>query len=517
MESHCPALHLGSSEHDFWRSILTINMNKPRSPSDIYVSENWKSGVKLAKTEGELTKFLTKEYEKKAAKFKKDYEKREKEELTRYQTNKGLVHKFILNPADINRTKSPFTLFQETFFKKASSNVSNSAEDAWSSLTQFERDVWAERLDDEESALENMYFHESILVTPNLLYIRNTIDENALSLNDARESWNGVTEESKSQLRILTIKENLEKDRLKDQFELRNGFSPSKPLDPFGLFFNDLLSSAKNKSNTKENISEGIKKWNMLDNAERSHYNIQHKVHQLRFDIKKEYLSSSESLELNKVTPFKLFVKDRSNISDINDIDFKNEEHIYKLKREWLGLPNCFKERYRVFSKNLNNTEQGIRDNSNDILSKSVKPLTAFSYFMKERLSAASNNSQSSTHETVKLSIENWKSLSEIERNKYEEIASKLREEFKSKYQVTDALPIDKAKVSKKTKTLSKTSNKEPKGLSSNNMPRLNSMQIRPKKKTSKADPEETKNEIEPTSKTSTKTSRSKRNKIVNS
>lgn len=447
------------SEHEFWESIFDITLDKPRRAEQIYVSENWKDRLMLAKTEKGLTDKLVLEYKNKPAKFKKSYEKQEKDELARYDINKGLVHKFILNPSDISLIQSPFSLFKEVYLKKNDRNLDESAETAWSNLSDFQKEVWAERLHDEESALENMFFHESISVTQNLIYIRDIIDELALSLPDARESWYSITEETKAKFNMISIKENREKDRLKDLYEMRNGFYPEKPLDPFNQFLKDFLNSHKNPLNIKENLSKVHKLWISADDKARSYYMLKNKIDQLRYDIKKEYFETIKKTE-QKATAFKLFVRDRIRVIDLHDIDFTNHDMINKLKSEWLGLANCFKERYRFFAKTFNCTEQGLKDNSKDIINKPIKPLSAFSVFIKEKLSINNKSSKNNGNETFKMHVEEWKSLSDNDRKRYEEASLSLREEYNLIYKDMDAVPVGKS-ITSKSKSKAKSQEKE--------------------------------------------------------
>lgn len=411
--SKLPLLNL-NEEEVFLKNILYIDISKPKTIFSLFQEEE------KAKKKDYHKKDLSQAYKDLSSNELERLKSKRRKDKIRYERHVSLVKKYILNPDKLKDTRTPYTLYKESFiveYLQENECEYKEAEEAakarWSHLDQEEIQFWKDKFHEEKEELKMLSTYSPMKVTSFELFSLD-LEEKGLSNKEILKKWEISDEKTRILYENKAKVENERKERLGDLYEIAMGNKPKKPMSPQALFFHE---SSVNDNVKVNNFTELNKIFYDLPLERREEYKQKQKILKLKFLIKKEEYNKLNPYKAKSMSGYNLYTHDlKSKISCSPGELFK------KAKEMWWNETKKVRDEYKKRAK-----IQKI-DNKFELIDRKLKPMQPYNRFVRDYSMKRLSNNKSNLF--IEVSSE-WKKISSKEKMKMNEEYQKEYKDYK--------------------------------------------------------------------------------------
>ncbi len=412
-----------SEEDLFFENILTLDVKKPRNAFTLFIKDQ---DIKVDKDNniGEATKAAREKWKALNKSKKEQYIKKAEEDKQRHEHNMALVKKYIINIDLLNGSKTPYLLFKENFiydYQKENDctyqEASEQAYNLWQNFSTEEKKDWEHQLNKEKEALGQIRQFKSGKRSGYGIFVSDMVTREGKSKDEATAAWHKATDKTKNKYIERAKEENEKNEKLRDLWEIASGIKPKRPRGAFAIFCAEL---SQNKSiETGNFLQEAHKRFKALDDADKELYEKQHKILQLKYQIKMQEFKKSNPEKLSKgPTGYNLYAQDKKDKVQADGDKLVSGEFFSKIHDMWLKEPESVRDQYNKKAKDLR--EEQLEQTRFD--DKPIKPLTAYNRFIRKFI-ADNKTKLKGLHQTdlFRKASEAWGNLSSKEKTKLED------------------------------------------------------------------------------------------------
>ncbi len=260
---------------------------------------------------------------------------------------------------------------------------------------------------------------------------------------DARKSWLEASQELRESYKKVLAREQKNHEALRNILGVDEiPDKPKRPTNSYVIYLKKKLNENGGLKGSK-NIAILAQEWKTLSDSEKKPYQL--KFNEAIKNYKEELIAYESKYVINPpkrpLSASNLYIKDVYQTFKNENPSLPTKDLLSKISKSWLNISNFEKESYQ---KNSAKEKEKYLKEKLDYEKKTgtyfehPKPTSSFGLYIKEK-SEGSEGVRASVF--IKSIAEDWKALSESEKEVYKLKALELREEFKA---------AQNAKVSKK-------------------------------------------------------------------
>ena len=471
--SQCEPKDITEDEID--EMIRDITLKHPRSAYCLYIMENFKKEkdknpeIKLVQVQ---QKYSSK-WPKVSDKEKDKYQKQSESEKEKFKKDLETVKNYLIQNY-VKEGATSYRIFLDTKLQEAFKNdedpdsVKKAASDEWKNMSNEEKrkwnnlkkqnDTWWEKA--KHSRTINAY---AIFVQKKLEEARNA--DKKLAFGEISKLWKNVSNNEKKKLKTYADSLNEERKRIREIYEMSQGFKPKRPMGAFKIFLSEMAKQDKFKG--KNPILEGKKLWKALTESEKDEYMKKSKRIKLTYEYRKMLYKQKIKKERPKhpLSAYTFFCKDMKNKKlpqGKSFLDYCSEK--------WNSLKEDEKKKYEQKSeKSKEIYEKEMAKFKNKVFDLPKRAKSAYQFYVIERYPVLQKEKPKADLSKISEAIGNeWNEMSNKEKKKFEklqeqatEIYKKQLAEFKKQGYYTLKNKEERSQSKKKQSQKSSQSNKK--------------------------------------------------------
>jgi hypothetical protein len=409
-------------ENNFEDVILEISLKKPVRAYNYYLNEMRSTFKEKDLNITSVSHEFGKRWTMLTEKEKQKYLDMEEEDKQRYKEHLAAVKKYILEKP-LKESATAMTLYLDEHVKEAIENdkdpreARKEAREKWKLISEKEKNIY------EEKKEKHMELYDSLKqargrISGYILFIKDQLmqakeKEIRMTIVDCAELWKKAKPSIKEKYMIYADEIREERERMRDLYEITFGIKPKRPLGAYKFF---MMEQAKEgKFNGKNAFKEASKLWSALSIENKERYQKIAKKRQLAYVIKKaDYLSSVRKLVGKSPSPFNLFVNE---MRDKHKENTSTDKMFDLCSEKWEKLDREAKKKYFDLAKEGREKMKEEFLESHDAPKRPIAPYTC--YYSEQFPLIQKKNPKMAANEIMKEVAEQWKILSEKEKNKY--------------------------------------------------------------------------------------------------
>lgn len=421
--------------------LFDINLKRPGSAYNLYLTEMMaKDNISSIV---DASRIYPKKWQKLSASEKKKYEELYEREKERQAQHLELVKKHLLQKP-LKQGATAYRIYLEEHARKAIDNnedpevAKKEAAARWKDMTAEEKREYNEKKKDHEEFYEtlkksNGYANSySLFVRDQLAKAREKGE--TMTFKNVAELWKKQKQSVKEKYYQYAEEFNGERAKHRDIYEISFGLKPRRPLGAYKFF---MMEAAKEGKLGKNPIREGPKAWKKLSDEEKEKYQRMAQKEKLIYFVKKrEYESQIKKTSSTRPkSALNLFIADLKDKVDSKDIG-PNGFFEYCFKK-WNKMEESAKRKYYHKAEQQKAESEKLKEEfSARVYDIPKKPSNTYNIYIQHCLSdMKKNNPKKEITELFKLLGDQWRTLSEKQKDKYAKLYEKNLEVYNSNYQ----------------------------------------------------------------------------------
>jgi hypothetical protein len=443
---------------DFEARILDVNIRKPRSAYNFYISDmKEKHGGDSKITD--VAKEYGKKWSKLSSKEKDKYEKMAAEDKDRYAEHTQLVKKFILaKPLKENATA--MNIFVEEKVSEAIENgedvkeAKKAAKDKWREMSTNEKEVYEEKKEKHREFYEELKDAGINGVSAYTLYCKDMMSKarekgETMTLKDCAANWKNVKQSIKEKYEAHAEEVKEERAKQRDIYEIAFNVKPKRPNTPYTFYLMELAKDGK-----FTNFKEASKSWKNLPEDDKEKYLRMAKKAQLCYQMKMaEYKSSVRKIVSKPKSALNLFIEDMKGKGD----DMKeNDNFLSYCYTKWRKLEENTKKKYQKKADELAEEHAERKEElGGRVFEMPKRPRSGYNLYLAERLpQLKEKHATKPVTELFKMVALEWSGMKKSQKDKYQAAYEKEVDAYKEKvkeYRINGFYTPDKSDMRKST------------------------------------------------------------------
>ena len=427
-------------DSDIYRIIDDITLKHARTSYGIFVSENFQAEKKKDPSlkSYEIWKKLSQKWQNVSENKKKEYEKKSEEEREKFKRDLETVRHYLFG--DYKKEGSTaYRLFLNSRLKEAfekdedPKDVKKKASEDWEKMSKEDKLEWKNEKKENDSwweqAKKSRHINAYAVFVQKKIEEANENGEDTPNFKKCAKLWKQLNDKERKRYEDYADTMNEERKRMRELFEIANGIQPKKPAGAYKIFLSEKAKEGifKGKSNV---FKEGRKMWEKLTKEEKDDYLFKAKKISLCYIYKKMLYKKNRKkiLPSKPRSAYNFFISSMKGKSPQ-----KNETFMEMCRRKWNKMSDNEKEKFEDLADNERKKyEKKLEKFQNRVFDVPKRPKTAFQlYVMNKFNKVKEENKDYGANEVLKALAEEWNSLPDKKKEKYEEKSEKDRERFK--------------------------------------------------------------------------------------
>jgi hypothetical protein len=444
------------SMDEFEARILDVNIRKPRSAYNFYISDmKEKHGGDSRITD--VAKEYGKKWVKLTSKEKEKYEKMASEDKERYAEHTQLVKKFIL-AKPLKESATALNIFVDEKVSEAIENgddpkeARKAAKEKWRDMSTNEKEVYEEKKEKHREFYEDLKDAGYNGVSSYTLYCKDMMSKardkgETMTLKECGAAWKNVKQSVKEKYEAHAEEVKEERTKQRDLYEIAFNVRPKRPNGPYNFYLMELAKDGK-----FTNFKEASKSWKNLSEDEKEKYQRMAKKAQLCYQMKMaEYKSSVRKIVSKPKSALNLFMEDmRGKGEDMKE----NDNFLSYCYGKWRKLDENLKKKYQKKADELAE-EHAERKEEQRVFGMPKRPKSGYNLYLAEKLpQLKEKNATKPVTELFKMVGIEWAALKKSQKDKYQAAYEKEVDAYKEKvkeYRINGFYTPDKSEMRKST------------------------------------------------------------------
>jgi len=361
------------------------------------------------------------------------------EDKERYQTHLNMVKAYLV-PTRSAEGATEYRIFLNEHLDKAMSDDKDPAEAKkeakrlWDDMTpEAKREFKDKKKENEEWYKSN----RSGPLSAYTLYCKQQFEDarekgESITMKDIGKSWKSAKSSTKEKFSKWAeeLKEEREKDR--DAFELATGIKPKRPLGAYRFFLMEYAKEGKFEGNP---IKEGPKVFKKLSESEKDRFARMAQRQRLAYQYKMmEYKQQVKKTQVRAPSAYNHFCSSMKGEVPKDKLEVKGGFFNFCFKK-WSKMDETARKKYvKMAEDSKREAEKSNKKMESAVFEKPKRPGNAMTFYIKDHYDRVKkeNKKLESNADIFKACTEEWSSLSDKEKKKYEKVHEEKMEEYKA-------------------------------------------------------------------------------------